>query len=741
MKKKQLLIIFLIIISILWGGCTNQQMTQENIIQVACGNDFSLFLYNTGKVLAIGKNTSGQLGVGDTNDRFELTEVRLPNKVKEIGASDDSAYALTENNTLYTWGDNRYRQAKNSDDPCIPTPTRYQVKGKEKVTQFALGWYASYAMTESGTLYGWGNKLGLVSLNDYNYEPIYQAEPIPQSGKYSVVGSKSNESYTPQNIKMIAISSGLIMGLGEEGTFFGTVGESFDGAVHFEKGEILKMASGRSYNVLLTQDGDLYQWGENFRGELGSGDLKVHKDPQFKTFDSDPVKDIAVGPNHIIALTRSGKVIAWGDNSNHQLGLAEQESVMSPLYVDFPEKITYIATGFNHSYAIGESGKLYAFGSNEYGQLMTGDQITQKIPKIVDARTVITNPSPVTTPQFEGEVISTATMESFLTKSGNVFTKGSGEMGTLGTDTADNHEEPTYVPLPDKIVQIDAGLFSYTVLTSKGEVYNWGNSQFNSLGHGEDKWYPTYTEVSIPQKITKIRCGIYSTAAQTENGNWYMWGDNSFGGLATGDMNYVNGPVKINTPVRFSEISPSRSYWLALTENGEVYQWGTWKTRSTEDMYVPDVQVENLKYQKITLPEKGIKVKSASYANYVLTESGNLYIWGQNVSQEPKILLKNIIDFVASPREEDLMALTQDGKVYYWGGLLGNPYSPVEIKYPEKIISIFPGEGVFYVAGQENMYIVYSSWIREGMKTNVFPQKLDYQYTKYVVLFREQVDP
>ena len=730
MKRIFALIVVLIFLGLLLEGCSNPQIDkQEKIVQIACGNDFTLFLYDTGKVRAIGKNTSGQLGVGDTEDRYELTEVLLPEAVSEIGVSDDSAYALTRDGVLYIWGDNRYRQVKNSSNPTVSTPTRAEINEKEKIKDFALGWYASYALTESGMLYGWGNKMFLLKLEDLNYDPIYQSVPIPQSRNFPLVGRAGDERYTPKQISSIAIGGGVIMGLAEDGTFFGSVGEDAFGAVAYKPGEIIEMAAGRSFSVLLTREGSLYLWGENFRGELGSNDHKVQQVPQFRGFTEDPLKEVAVGPSHIVALTQSGKVLAWGDNSQNQLGLANQEEVLLPTYVDFLEEITSIATGFHHSYAIGRSGKLYAFGSNDYGQLMTGDQTARDVPTVVDTHSVVVNPIPVAVPEFNQESVVAETMGAFLTESGKVFTKGSGEMGTLGTETSDSHEEPTYVPLPDTIAQLEAGLFTFTVLTSKGEVYNWGWSQLNSLGHGGDKWYPTYTKVPLPEKITKIRCGTYSTAAQGESGNWYTWGDNTYGGLAIENMEYVPGPVKIETPVPFVEMSPSRSHNLALTENGEVYQWGTWRTKFAEEMDVPDVQSEDLKYQKVNLLEKVIKVKPAAYNNYALSETGNLWVWGFRFGEKPIVFLQNVKDFVVSPREEDFMALTRDGKVYYWGGLLPEPYKPVQIEYPEKVTAIFPGEGIFYAAGQENMYMVYSSWIQQGMKSKEFPKKLDYRYT------------
>ncbi|CDX02498.1 Alpha-tubulin suppressor and related RCC1 domain-containing protein-like protein [Desulfitobacterium hafniense] len=726
------LMVMLILLTLLSGGCADQQVQQQKIVQIACGNDFSLFLYDTGKVRAIGKNSSGQLGVGDTEDRYELTEVLLPEAVSEIGVSDDSAFALTQDGTLYTWGDNRCRQAENSAEPAVPTPIRYQIKEQEKVTQFALGWYASYGLTESDVLYGWGSKLGLVTLEDLNYEPIYQAVPLPQSRAFPIVDGKENKRYIPPKISKIDISNYTIMGIGDDGTFFGPVGENIFGAIPYTPGEIVKIAAGRLFCVLLTAEGSLYLWGDNFRGELASGDYQLRKVPLFRSFAEDPLRDVAVGPSHILALTRSGKVLAWGDNARNQLGLADRKEVLSPENIAFPEKITLIATGFHHSDALGESGKLYAFDANDYGQLMTGDQTSRDTPAVADLQSVVANPDPVIIPEFSQEVAIAATMEAFLTESGRVFTKGPGDMGTLGTATANSHEEPTYVPMSEAITQIEAGLFTFTVLTAKGEVYNWGLSQLNSLGHDhkENKWYLTPTQVPLPEKITKIRSDMYSTGALAESGNWYMWGDNTYGSLATGTKDYAAGPVKLETPVPFAELFPSRSYWLALTAEGEVYQWGTWQNKFAEEMYMPDVQTQDLKYQKIALPEKVIKAKSTAYDNFVLSATGNLYAWGFRFKQEPQIFLENVQDFVVSPRESDFLALTHDGKVYYWGYNLMEPYIPVEIHYPEIIRTVFPGEGIFYAAGEEAMYMVYDTWIQEGMKTNEFLVKVDYRYKK-----------
>ncbi|WP_427846232.1 RCC1-like domain-containing protein [Desulfitobacterium hafniense] len=50
------------------------------------------------------------------------------------------------------------------------------------------------------------------------------------------------------------------------------------------------MAAGRLFYVLLTKEGSLYLWGDNFRGELASGDYQLSKVPLFRSFAEDPLR-------------------------------------------------------------------------------------------------------------------------------------------------------------------------------------------------------------------------------------------------------------------------------------------------------------------------------------------------------------------------------------------------------------------------------------------------------------------
>lgn len=87
------------------------------------------------------------------------------------------------------------------------------------------------------------------------------------------------------------------------------------------------------------------------------------------------IADIAVGVEHIVLLSTSGRVFTWGFGASGQLGLGHERSevvdeITQP--VDFfhsPEqlKIVAIASGWHHSLALASDQSVFVWGSNRLG--------------------------------------------------------------------------------------------------------------------------------------------------------------------------------------------------------------------------------------------------------------------------------------------------------------------------------------------------------------------------------------
>jgi alpha-tubulin suppressor-like RCC1 family protein len=95
-------------------------------------------------------------------------------------------------------------------------------------------------------------------------------------------------------------------------------------------------------------------------------------------------KYIATGDNHSLAVTCDGRVYAWGNNNNCEVGPtdfndAEDLAVQIPLPVEElkPGAVEVIGGGY-HSMALMSDGTVYAWGANVEGQL--GVQTTRASP-------------------------------------------------------------------------------------------------------------------------------------------------------------------------------------------------------------------------------------------------------------------------------------------------------------------------------------------------------------------------
>lgn len=103
--------------------------------QVACGQDHSLFLTDTGKVYACGWGADGQTGECTSLNRTQLTPLRSV----ICGPSEPSPAGLGHHNVSSS-----------------PVEVRGDLAGVE-VKQISTYADCSLALSQDGQLYGWGN--------------------------------------------------------------------------------------------------------------------------------------------------------------------------------------------------------------------------------------------------------------------------------------------------------------------------------------------------------------------------------------------------------------------------------------------------------------------------------------------------------------------------------------------------------------------------------------------------------
>lgn len=91
-------------------------------------------------------------------------------------------------------------------------------------------------------------------------------------------------------------------------------------------GKVRKIASGGYYTAALTTGNDLYLWG----GRPGQTKIldELEDYPTPVDVDGNDWVDVAVGQDHIVALSTEGDVWVVGEGGNGQLGLAKDITML-----------------------------------------------------------------------------------------------------------------------------------------------------------------------------------------------------------------------------------------------------------------------------------------------------------------------------------------------------------------------------------------------------------------------------
>jgi uncharacterized delta-60 repeat protein len=290
-----------------------------------------------------------------------------------------------------------------------------------------------------------------------------------------------------------------------------------------------------------------FSFGLNSLGQLGTGAASMEGSTGIiigvvaaaAILPGQSIPDLAAGENHGIALSASGTVLAWGDNSLGQLGTGTTTSSLTPVAVSGlggptgPANIVHLASGRSHSLALAEDGRIFAWGSNNSGQLGNGSTSATLFPVLVN-RTGPISSHPVVA-LAGGEHHSVA-----LSSTGAVFTWGANTRGQLGTGTT----TPSSVPVPVNLggrtaVSVFAGPAHTFILTADGLVFGWGRNDSGQLGDGTttDRLSPVPLFTGGPlsgRSIVALATGGAHTLALTADGCLVAWGDNSRGQLGLG---------------------------------------------------------------------------------------------------------------------------------------------------------------------------------------------------------------
>ena len=251
--------------------------------------------------------------------------------------------------------------------------------------------------------------------------------------------------------------------------------------------QLLHISAGDSHCIALCRSGKVLAFGENKHGQLGVGDFVSTATPKpVPTLQSRPVVRVCCGGSHTLARTATGLLWAWGCNEHGQLGLGDLKPRFRPEQVKAMRvsRCVDVAAGNRHSLAISEKGLAFAFGAGGSGQLGSGGIAeAEPYPKVIEALKEIGTCLQIAC----GHSHSLAVVLNQDSLKENVYAWGLGSSGQLGVPRENLHEKKLS-PLPQKL-RLDPSLKVLNVCSGPLSHHTFLIA-FRAPGAAESSGYP-----------------------------------------------------------------------------------------------------------------------------------------------------------------------------------------------------------------------------------------------------------
>ncbi|MGD9760961.1 MAG: InlB B-repeat-containing protein [Candidatus Izemoplasmatales bacterium] len=427
--------------------------TDDYVIDYSLGLFHSATLTAKGRLYTSGYNSSGQLGVGDTDrrliaeeitDNFEFFEEEI---IEKIFLGQNQSSAVTSLGRVFYWGIN----FSNYDAINLPVDITesFNLETGEEIIQIDFGDTSAIALSSYGRVFTWGiNEAG-------------------QLGDGTVTAN-----YTPTDI-----TSRFLLAIGEE---------------------IIQVEFGYAHAGLLTSLGRVYTWGNNGYGQLGNGLLISSSDPLDITANlglavGDQVQIIVLESAFTAVLTDNGELYTWGENRYGQIGDGSNDYKTLPqritpnLNLNIDEKvILFDASGF-HTLAYTNEGRLFSWGYNSDSQLGYFDFVNRNYPDIINQYLDL-NPDETITKIILGYKDS-----AFITSENNVYRWGDNNQGQLNDNSAVDISTPKLLMVDNTGLGFEVRSYYYQETIDLYEPTN--------TGYLLDGWYYD-KELTIPFDLT-----------------------------------------------------------------------------------------------------------------------------------------------------------------------------------------------------------------------------------------------
>ncbi|KAJ6237609.1 hypothetical protein M0813_27172 [Anaeramoeba flamelloides] len=276
----------------------------------------------------------------------------------------------------------------------------------------------------------------------------------------------------------------------------------------FDVENVVMISGGENHFLLLTNKNQVYSWGRyNDNGRLGTGDTRVYKEPHHLSFfdDKNPIC-VYCQQYSAMVLCENNDLYGFGENGRGELGTEKKNySQLDPILIMKNVKEVYTSRAAHCACELLMNGKYVIHGSNSNGQLGIGNRSDQFLP--IESKFI--NKTPF-------RQLKLGYTFSLLLDSNNIL-YGTGEANKCGSTQALSNFQRFNFFENIAIKQIDIGYGFSMALTEENTIYAWGSvsNSFDQTGH----YIKLPFEEQLQNKpITGIKCGFFYSGILKSSG-------------------------------------------------------------------------------------------------------------------------------------------------------------------------------------------------------------------------------
>lgn len=421
--------------------------------------------------------------------------------IEHIDSSSGSMCAIDSNGLLYCWGRNTNGLFGNYDLHESSAPVLVPLD--RRVLEVALTATMACVVAEDSSIRCWGE----------NLRGQLGADSQPPFGAWQA-------TLPGQIAEQVAIGRVLGCAVTADGRLF-RWGEDESPMIHQAPAEALLANQARSCDVsadnslgcVLSKNGDVQCWGHDLDSIYPGG-----AQAQFARIEGlPPLKDLAVGADHVCGVSVADEIWCWGNNELYQLG-REGASSTTPTKVEGVAAVE-VDAGYARNCFLTDDGRAFCWGlQSQFIHVSSSSSVAEEISLSAPAEALtldtshacaLTNLGDVHCWTNDGsknvdlvynepglaQVLSSNSHKCVVSAGSELKCRGANTYGLFGTGSSDDEGDFADPPLRTDVRNASASTGLNCIIDFLGDVYCIGRNLSCALGVCEP-WY--YLE---PQRV------------------------------------------------------------------------------------------------------------------------------------------------------------------------------------------------------------------------------------------------